>query len=259
MADEDAFGLLPGFVWAVTEAFAPAVAAYRFEQGDVIYRDRRGQGPLGTPLPDDLTAIQLLAPPRSARVVPSDFEGDRRQANWQSEVELELVDLARGRSESFATTQGRLFTALWKDDLSTLQGEGDDPPLPRSARELFALLREGVLAIGPVQGVRSGVRFLFVVDRSNDAARAKAVAIVDALHPLGPVEARDLDPIEAGAPDGDRFHPTLVIRELVLPDVEQEAVEAALRRALYGGSGEAERFSVGRHGLLERLGASEHA
>lgn len=259
MAEGDGIGFLPGFRWAVTEAFAPAVAAYRFEQGDVVYRDRRGQGALASPLPDDLTAIQLLAPPRSTRVVPGDFEGDRRQANWQSEVELALVDLARARSESLATTQGRLFTALWKDDLRMLRGEGDDPPLPRSARELFALLRDGALAVAPQHRGGRGVRFLFVVDRSSDAARAKAGSIVDALHPLGRIETRDLDPIEAGAPEGDRFHPTLVVRELVLRDVAIAAVEDALRRALYAGSGEAERFAVARHGVLERLGESGEA
>lgn len=254
MPEEGMTALLPGFAWAVPEAFAPAVSAYRFEQGDVLYRHRRGYGSLRAPLAQGLTAIQVLQPPRSGRAIPSEFEGDRRLANWQSEVELELVDLERGRSEPCTTTQGRLFTALWKDDERLLRGESGDPPLPRSARELSQILRDGGLAIEPPRDVRTGARFLFVVDLSSDAARAKASAIVDVLHPLGRVEIRDLDPVEAGARDGDRFHPTLVVRELVLRGAAERAVEDALRRALYGGSGDAERFAIGRHGVLERLG-----
>lgn len=258
MTEEDEIACLPGFAWSVPEAFAPAVAAYRFEQGDVLYRDRRGHGALGAPLPQGLTAIQLLHPPRSARSIPSEYDGDRKLANWQSEVELELVDLERGRSAIQRTTQARLFMTLWKGDERGLRGEGADPPLPRPARELAQVLRDGGLEIAPPRGLREGIRFLFVVDRASDSARAKAAAVAAALHALGPTEVRDHDPREAGAgsDDGGPFHPTLVVRELIVCGVSEPAVDEALRRALSGGSGDVERVSIGRHGVLERLGSA---
>lgn len=250
---DEAIAYLPGFAWAVPEAFAPAVTTYRFEQGDVLHRDRRGYDPLAGRIPKGLTALQLRHPPRSGRALPSEHEGDRRLANWQSEVELELVDPADGIVEVFSSTQGRLFMALWKGHEDALRGEGDDPPLPRSARELAQSLRDGELyRPGPIRP-GPGCRFRFVIDLSSDASRAKSAAIGDALATLGPVATRDRDPVAAGARDGALFHPTLVVREVVLFDVAPEAAEAALKRALYVGSGETERFSITRHGVLEAL------
>lgn len=252
-APEEAVVLLPGFAWAVPEAFAPAVSGYRFEQGDVLYRDRRGYAPLAGRIPQGLTAMQLRHPPRSARALPSEYEGDRRLANWQSEVELELVDLVDGAVEVFSSTQGRLFMALWKGHEDALRGDGEEPPLPRSARELAQALRDGELALPMPPAARRGCRFCFVVDLSSDASRAKSAAVIDALAALGRVDSTDRDPVAAGARAGAEFHPTLVVRALVLHEVAVEAAEAALKRTLYAGSGESERFSVARHGLLEAL------
>lgn len=250
-AREGGIAWLPGFVWAVPVAFAPAVAGYRFEQGDVLHRDRRAYASFVDGVGDGLTAVQLRQPPRSARVVPGEFEGDRRLANWQSEVELELVDLATGAIEACRTTQGRLFTALWKGGDALMRGAGEDPPLPRSARELAQALRDGELALAFPPTRRKGARFAFVVDLSSDASIAKARLVADAITALGRVERIDLDPEAAGARDADRFHPTLIVRVLFVEGAATEAVESALKRVLYGGRSEGERFAVSRHGLLE--------
>lgn len=254
MNRDPAHELLPGFRWPVPRAFAAAVCAYRFEQGDVLYRDVRAYDPLAGGIPSGLTAIQLRQPPRSARSLPSDAEGDRRLSNWQSELELDLVDLARGAVESRKTTQGRLFMALWKGDDSSLDGRGEEPALPRSARELAQLLREGGLGLPELAPTSHRSRFSFVVDWSADASRTKAARIADALQQLGACASRDRFPAELAAPEADRFHPTLVVRSVEIEHARPEAVEEALRRALYGGPGESDRFSASRHGLLEHAG-----
>ena len=255
MLDEEVSSFFPGFSWAVPDAFATAICSYRFEQGDVVYRDRAGYGPLAGQLEKGLTAIQLRQPPRSARAIPNEFDGDRRLANWHSKVELELVDLAAGTSALLTTTQGRLLMVLWQGDAGWLDAVREDPPVPRSARDLAQSLREGELELGGPRGTCQGCRFVFVVDLSSDASRARASAIVDALSALGRVEASDRTPADAGASRFDAFHPTLVLRELVLLGVEAAAAEAALKRVLYGGAGDAERFQIARHGLLESLGS----
>jgi len=250
-SDEDDLAFLPGFAWAIPEAFAAAVCHYRFEQGDVLYRDWRGYAALAERIPRDLTAIQLREPPRSGRALASEFEGDRRLANWQSEVELERIDLESGASVVLTTTQGRLLMTLWKGDEGWLAAERPEPPLPRSGRELAQRLREGVLALGTARG--EGARFAFVVDLSSDSARAKASAVADALRALGPVAIADRAPSELGAADADEFHPTLVVRDLVVRGAAVADVEVALKRVLYAGGGAAERFQTARHGLLEPL------
>lgn len=258
MSVEGEMSFFPSFRWAVPEAFAAAVCSYRFEQGDVLYRERAGYGDLVGRLESGLmTAIQIRQPPRSARAIPSEYDGDRRLANWQSEVELDRVDLAAGTSESVTTTQGRLLMVLWRGDESWLDVARDEPPLLKSARELAQALRDGDLEWRRPAGSAADCRFVFVVDLSSDASRSRASAIADALQPLGRIEACDRTPEAVGASGPDAFHPTLVLRELVLRGVEASAAGAALKRVLYAGAGDAERFQITRHGLLESLAGGE--
>ena len=243
-----------GFAWAVSEAFAPAVCGYRFEQGDVLHRSRAGYAPYAGEIAPGLTAIQLHRPPRSARSLPSESEGDRRGASWRSEVELELVDLASGLCERRTSTQGRLLMTLWQGDEGWLDPAHAAPDLPRSTRELAQALRDGELVVPLPAKIASGCRFVFVVDLSSDASRAKAGAIAEALRSLGSASQTDRRPEALGDRATPPYHPTLIVRELALPGVGTERAEAALRRVLYAGDGDAERFQIARHGLLEPLG-----
>jgi hypothetical protein len=255
-----------GFVWPVPRAFEAAIAQPRFEQGDVLYRDERGYGPLEGPVPAGLVAIQVLHPPRSARAGGGvDAEGDRRPTAWDSEVTVEQIDLASGTSEVSVLTQGRLFTAFWKGDDEWLDPDSAPPPAPRTARELQGLLSTlgEALADRRFPGPRrKGCRFLFVVDESNSASRSKAQLIESALRAKGKVERLDLIPAEAGIEEAETYHPALSIRGLFVPGRSEAQVHAALREVLYGG-GEgrreeredaepsSDRFSLARHGLLE--------
>ena len=128
--------LFSGFTWPVPRAFASAVAACRFEQGDVLYDDARaytvgaadgatdGAGTRWGDVAKELGhAIQVLDPPRSARGAPAEASGRRFDANWASPVTLELVDFRTGQTRVLETTQARLFTCLWRGSVRTLEGE----------------------------------------------------------------------------------------------------------------------------------------
>ncbi|MBW2501166.1 MAG: hypothetical protein JRF61_28120 [Deltaproteobacteria bacterium] len=251
-----------GFAWPVPRAFDAAVGAPRFEQGDVLYADPAGYADLEGRLPKRLMAIQVLHPPRSVRSAAQGGEADRRRSAWSSEVVIEWIDLASGRSDRRELTQGQLFTALWRGDEGWLDPDGPEPEPPSTARDLQQVLE----AFGPLfdarglpGGKRAGCRFLFVVDLASDASRVKAAAIEGALRALGELEMADLVPAETEIAEGERYHPALLVRGLFLPGRGEEEVRAALRTVLYGGTsgaaveGEAaaDRFSVTRHGLLQ--------
>lgn len=265
------------FAWPVPRAFAAALAAPRFEQGDVLFRDRLGYGPLTDPIPVGLEAIQVLSPARSATRSDPEASGraDRRRAAWNAEVVIERVAVDEGRARVQVSTQGRLFTALWRGDADWLAPDHEPPPLPRLARELHGVLetaREAFTARGlPEPGPR-GCRFLFVTDTSSDASLTKARIIEEALATLGRIDALSLTPAEAGVEDGDAYHPALQVRGCFLDRGDEDAVREALRAALYGGAAaersrdappaEEEpadeapgsgRFSLARHGLLESI------
>lgn len=252
--------LFPGFAWAVPTAFAAAISSFRFEQGDVLYREARGYASLSDRVPDGLTAIQVRQPTRSGRAVPSEYEGDRRLANWRSEVELDRFDLATGAISSHTTTQGRLFVSLWRGSDAAFESSSDEPPLPRSVRELAQVVREGALVLPrPDERIRVVHRFAFAVDLASDASRAKAMAIRNAISSLGPITIHDASPVTLGVEDAQAYPPTLVVQSVFCAAVESAAIAAALKRVLYAGSGESERFTLARHGRLEALEPAEDA
>ena len=287
-----------GFAWAVPKAFAGPLGQFRFEQGDVLHRDAAAYtdpeaGCRGT-------AIQVLRPPRSARATASGEGegGDRREIQWQSGVELEVHDLEGGRVRRISTTQGRLWTLLWKGGrLEALEiDRAEPPPPPRDARALGAKLDffADALDHGRRKKGIQGSRFLWVVDLASDTSLAKAAAIEEALRRLGRVRLTEARPEDAALEDADAFAPQLVVREARLSGVPEADVEAALKAALYQGGGQREsgeqsegeqaeaeragaaavvgsegempaatarrdRFSAARHGLLRPLGAGAEA
>lgn len=252
-----------GLAWSVPTAFSAALAGFRFEQGDVLYRDetayeaQAGAGAVGGP------ALQILLPKRSARATPADAEGDRRTALWEGEVVLERVDLASGESETRTVSQGKLLMTLWTGDEEWLDPARDEPPVPLAGRELATRLEEADGTLAGDFDTACGSRFLFVVDLASDASRAKAAAIEEALSSLGPVERIERAAARSGVSEADRFHPALRVRGLAVAGADPERVQTALRGALYGGSAtpdpDAEdagpdRFSLARHGLLTPIG-----
>lgn len=259
-----------GMVWPVPLAFAGAINAMRFEQGDVIYRDPRAYEAFEIGIREGLSAIQVILPQRSARTTSSEFGGDRRQSNWQSEVTLELIDLAAGETETRVLTQGKLAMAIFRGDDTWLDPEREPPPMPRSARELQHRLEETSPSFDSRQSARRGCRFIFVVDLANDASRSKAAGVEEALRATGPVERIELTAEAAGIEDAQAYHPTVVVRCLVMSSRSIEEVLPVLRSRLYGGSpaapdrsetGQApsDRFSVGRHGLFQAIPADSEA
>jgi hypothetical protein len=251
-----ALKFFPGMAWPVPVAFAAAISAMRFEQGDVLYRDPGAyQGLEGNNLAGQW-AIQVLLPKRSARVSLGEADADRRESSWQGEVTLDLIDLEQGTSERRVVTQGKLATALFRGDQAWLDPEADDPPLPRSARELQQCLDQTRSSFDAKQTARRGCRFIFVVDLASDASRIKAAGVEEALRATGAVERIELSPSAAGIDEASAYHPTAVVRCLVMPDRTAEAVLPALRSRLYGGASSestGDRFTVGRHGLLQSI------
>ncbi len=252
------------FRWPVPRAFAGAVAASRFEAGDVLYRDARAYDALAGDALEGLSAIQVVHPPRSARTAPLEGEGDRRLLAWRSEVRVVLVELAGAGSEPRTLSQGKLLMALWSGDESWLEPDREEPELPLGVRDLHARLADArpvFVARAKRRRTRAGSRFLMAVDLAQDAHRAKAADVERQLRSAGRVDVVDLAPAEAGIEQGDRFHPTLVVRGFTIRERDPDSLEPLLRACLYQGGGAtdesgdeaADRFSVSRHGLLEAV------
>lgn len=252
---------LTGFAWSVPTAFSGAVGACRFEQGDVLYSEACAYDAYDASTEGSGSAahwVQVLDPPKSARALTAEGEGNRFVSSWASPVELDLARTQDQQAERMNTTQGRLFTCLWRGDLGVLAPGDEEPAIPLLARELHGRLSEGVecfrsrFSQGSKGGGSEGRRILLMVlDQSSDASRIKVRAVESALAEAFPVESLDLTPVDAGLNEGEAFHPALVLRGLAIAEADAEQVEARAKAVLYSASeGKADRFSLSRHGHL---------
>ena len=249
--------LIEGFAWAVPRALAGAVSACRFEQGDVLYSDPRAYEAWSGGRPALKFCLQVLDPPKTARALSAESEGNRFEANWSSPVEFELTDCEAGETRRCRTTQGRLFSCLWRGDRDQLDPEGAEPERPLPQRELHRRLAEAQPGLEAAFRALKGNRlrgafslYLFALDDSSEASRAKARAVEAALRADFAAVGLVLSPGEAGLPGAAHLHPALRVQGLAMAAPGPGAVEQRLRDLLYGGAGEAGRFSLARHGLL---------
>lgn len=249
---------IAGFAWALPRALSAAVSACRFEQGDVLCRERAACGRWG---PEDVPVgpvLQVLDPPRSARAIAADAEGSRFETGWDSPVTLERYEAGVEGPERIETTQGRLYTCLWRGAADCLDDSTPPPPPPRGLRELH---RELAAAVPTFRGrfarraKRGGHQLLIVAsDDAIDATRVKVRAIQGLLDEAFEIEACDLSPTEAGVPEAGTLRPSLLLRGIAIATPDGAAIEKCLAGLLYGGSSEdAKRFSVSRHGHLAPL------
>ncbi len=283
--------LIPGFAWPVPRAFSSAVAACRFEQGDVLYdhplaygiaadgepgsassETREVPGDWGSLISILGHSVQVLDPPRSARHAPSDSAARRFLVNWEAPVHFELCDYRNGRSEMLKSTQGRLFSCLWKGDPSLLSADGPGSPSPQPpvlARELQKALEQALPAVrraaSSAASLDGALVFVFVVDESSDASLAKQRAILAALRGGHRTHAIDLAPGDAGLADAPGFHPALRVRGYLIEAASEPTVKGLLKAVLYSPTRpvgaeaadgttetatEPDRFRLERHGLL---------
>lgn len=266
------------FAWALPVAFSAAVSACRFEQGDVLYAERSAYGDWskGPGLP----WIQVLDPPRSARARGAEGDAGRFASSWSSPVVVEIGRAAGDAPERLETTQGRLFTCLWRGDPDVLEAEAA-PPQPRLQAELQREIETTVEALrallggrGPGAGKRGrgkaasadagSMLFVSSIDLASDASLEKAESIWNALAAAHPLRFVDAAPSACGVPAGDDVHPSVVVRGLAIEAADEAQVTAALKAVLYNPSsrassgdgaesGRADRFSLARHGWLGPL------
>ncbi|MEE2674817.1 MAG: hypothetical protein VX466_13530 [Myxococcota bacterium] len=246
---------LPGFAWPVPRAFASAVSACRFEQGDVLFdaADAYAGWKAGRKRKARFS-VQVLDPPRSARSASREAEGSRFVVNWASPLTCEVGDRQGSIPEVVKSTQGRLFTCLWRGDIRLLHeelpSEAGEPPIPAGARDLHKQLEATVAGLGKISSA-AGTWFVSVLDVSSEASLAKAREVESALSALYRVTIRDSSAQEAGIPDGDGYHPALVVRAVWVDEQNPEAVRERLKLALYGAAKSgSDRFKLERHGLL---------
>jgi hypothetical protein len=108
------------FKWCIPTAFTDSLNQCRFEAGDVFHDSQDGYLPWEEAIKKINYTIQVKFPPSTTKGSSTDSD-TLFEDNWKSPVVLTLIDHQTKSSEEIATTQGHLYTFLWKANLLDLE------------------------------------------------------------------------------------------------------------------------------------------
>ncbi len=250
MTDRNPADFFPGFAWAVPRAFADPLAACRFELGDTLYSDARAYTGKWEDARRQGRAVQVLEPSRG---IGGGGDDSGFAEAWKQEVVFELHDFVGDQTRTVGTTQGRLYTLLWKGDETVLDPESAEPAVPANATAFKKHLEIAATKI-PARGE---VRYLMATDAAAGLPREKLQKVSIALEEgfgvlprVIPVTELELD---------TEFLPTVQLAVFELGQADPGAVTEALQAVLYKPSAgrvtAGSRFRLATHGLLETPGA----
>lgn len=240
-----------GFRWAVPRAFADSVSLCRFQEGDTLYDTRKAyEGMWGEAQKHIEFSAQVRFPSATLTPVAGD-SGNVFARNWNSEVRVDLrrKGVLTG-GESVRSTQGRLYTLLWKGDVQVLYADSPPPSIPLNVQETTKVLSDhkGHLA------ERCGNRALFALpyDPANSISRTKYSKVEKALQKILTDPPLLLRTKESGLPNWDSMAPTIVIALFCFKQSECDSVTELLKKALYVPTEGAkkEMFRMSAHGVL---------
>jgi len=236
------------FKWAIPVAFSDAVSLCRFEEGDTLYDSRIAYEENWDVACTRIgNSLQVRFPVRvsshGAKEVKSVFD-----RNWSSPVKVDLYTRF-SKTRSITTTQGNLYAALWKGDLSSLDIQ-TSPAKPIRLKEVMKMLDE--IKVSDSNYTKGRRVFVLPRDNSNSVSRLKFQKVYSCLrdHLLGAPTI--LSPAKAGFKHWSQIAPTIdfVIFSVNLQSAEEiaELVKSAVYAPSKGADGS--RFKILRHGLI---------
>lgn len=239
------------FSWAVPQAFSDAVALCRFEEGDVLYDTPRAYDSSWSEALKHITySLQVRYPTRATSSEKEEI-GGVFEKNWNSEVRIELYKKQEKVGiGQIKTTQGRLYTAIWKGNLTVLENDTEAPPLPFNVKNVTKQLKElKEIALGFSVGFPI---FVMVRDRSNQVSREKYLKIYAMLKKHLSGEPKMLTPENARLKNWDTIAPTIEIAFFPVNAINREELESLVKQAVYVPSKNTKKdmFRIGAHGVV---------
>ena len=245
----------PGFKWAVPTAFADAVFQARFEEGDVLYDSKEAYVKWDKAKEQITNSIQIRFPSKVVAALSNDKKSVLSR-NWNSEVRLDLCENSTKVGQGLIyTTQGRLFTLLWKGDLNVLDTNTVNPEPPMIAMQVKKELKKKFVDIQPkvIEIVDSSSIFVMVYDAASHLLKGKYDDLLQQLS----CKPERLSPREAGLKNWREISPTIEILLFQSGDLSEADFEDKLKQALYKPSlnkkTDKENFKISGHGILFSL------
>lgn len=246
----ESFRYFDGFRWAVLRAFHEALDRCRFERGDILYDSRDAyEREWLEALKVIRHWIQVRSPERDAAVTAEEGVAEF-DTNWRSEVQLDLHDRQTGTNADVVTTQGRLYSAIWKGNLSVLNMDCPEPEIPLRWREVPARLESTVRP--PKRFLRGTRVFLMPHDPASTLSVEKFESVRLKLKPHLSESPVEMLPSEAGWPDAETFAPTVYLAFFPVRGLSRGGFEEELKSALYRPTKGVKkpRYRLSAHGVI---------
>ncbi|WP_041439982.1 hypothetical protein [Syntrophobacter fumaroxidans] len=281
-----------GFSWAVPKGFSDPVAFCRFERGDTFYDTPKAYEVWSEALKHIKYSIRVQSPERAItqkRAQPpegditedtemdadsidddSSPEGaDSRKAgtnadslfsdNWTKEAVIVLTEYQSKDSRTITTTQGRVYTAVWKGDLSILEDDGPFP-VPATPGTLIKKEKKKMLLENSqpfIEGLRADEKiadptvFALPYDETLELYRNKFQRLRTTI-PNAVILIKRPEEVDISHPNG--FIPTMRIAFFIMESTGYHEAAELIKKALYKPANnretETDRFKVSAHGFL---------
>ena len=240
-----------GFKWAVPVAFSDAVSLCRFEEGDILYDTSKAyDDEWGTASKYIDYSMQVRYPARVTGGAGANESGVFTN-NWKSEVKVELYKrLEKVGVGQIETTQGRLYTALWKGDVAILKRDTEEPPIPFTVQQVTRNLAE--TADTAKKFSSKYPVFVMARDLSNPISRDKYSKISTKLSKHVANEPQLLRPKSVGLNDWANIAPTIDIAFFLTNCVSAEQLHNLVKEAVYVPAKDATKdmFRISAHGMI---------
>ena len=240
-----------GFKWAVPKAFSDAVSLCRFEEGDILYDTGKAYNDDWEKASKSIEHSLQVKYPARASGGASEKGGGVFDSNWSSEVRIDLYkNLEKIGVGQIHTTQGRLYTALWKGDLSILEKESEEPPVPLTVLDVTRNLEQTSQKAQELSV--SFPVFVMARDLSNPVSRDKYSKVLTKLKKHMCNSPNILTPKQAGLVQFDNIAPTVEVAFFSTNVTSAEELQELVKSAVYVPlkNAKKEMFRIAKHGII---------
>lgn len=247
------------FAWAVPIAFTDPLSICRFEQGDILYDTKMAyDGTWKEALTYITYSIQVISPLRGLGTKIEKEEESIFSDNWNTVVKFSITNHKEQTTKEVTTTQGRLYSFLWKGNMELIKEESTTLLVPTLAMQILRDLPKaiGYLSNNILKGESNICLFLMPYDRTRQLLKSKYKKIENSLNGF---KSRILfiSPDEAGLRSESGFAPTVAIACFCVYGTQKSDVEQAIKKALYIPSRDKktdkEQFRIAAHGYLSLI------
>jgi hypothetical protein len=253
----EAHSFFAGFKWAIPSAFADALGACQFSRGDMLYSSSvayREWNKEFYEMARGLYAIKILSPEaKPAPPSPSLFG-----SNWNTQAEAEIYNIGEQEgAKRFITTQGRIYSLLWRGDRSILDAATSAPLVPHQAGYLLKALEDIKSSISQlIMGKVSDARYFFALphDLCSQLLEGKYQKLFYGLQRTHNISVMDVSVEALPVPEASRIAPTVSLKIFAFRHDDENAIRESLKELLYiqavDKKSNTDKFRLNAHGLF---------